>query len=86
MKTTPDKIVRVAEKHITMYTHRIRLGTEERDSIRGRSINVPDCKKYLVIWESIKTKGGQNLSREELNEVEDAYDSGDYDNIFTEQN
>jgi hypothetical protein len=85
MKTTPDKIVRVAEKHITLYTHRVRLG-EEVGGIRGKNINVSECKKYLAIWTSIKNKGGQNLTPEEVIEVEDAYDSGNYDDIFKETN
>lgn len=84
MKTTPDQVRRVAEKHVQMYERRIRI--KETDAPGARNINLEDCKKYLRIWKSIVEKGGQNLTPEEITEVSDAYDSGEYDDIFTETN
>jgi|HigsolmetaAR201D_1030396.scaffolds.fasta_scaffold76477_2 hypothetical protein len=84
MKTTPDKVVRVAEKHIKLYENRIRI--KETGLPGAQYINLEECKKYLRIWLSIKAKDGQNLSPEEAAEVADAYYSGEYDDIFKETN
>ncbi len=84
MKTTPDKVVRVAEKHIRLYENRILI--KETDSPGAKNINLEECKRYLRIWLSIKSKGGQNLTAEEVDELEDAYNSGEYDDIFKETN
>lgn len=82
MKTTPDKIVRVAEKHIELYENRISYAK----TFKADFVNIEECKRYLAIWQSILDKGGQNLTAEEANEVKDAYDSGEYDDIFKETN
>lgn len=81
MKTTPDKIVRVAQKHVEIYEQRVLLGKQGY-----KTINLPECEKYLRIWKSIIAKRGQGLTLEELNEVSDAYDSGEWDHIFRETN
>ena len=84
MKTTPDKVVRVAKEHVRMYQNRILI--KETDGRGAKNINLEECKRYLAIWESIITKGGQNLTPEEVGEISDAYNSGEYDKIFMETN
>lgn len=84
MKTTPDKVLRVAQVHVKIYENRIAIGKSDKPG--ARNINVPECEKYLAIWKSIVTKGGKDLSITEANEVSDAYDSGEYDYIFKETN
>lgn len=84
MKTTPDKVLRVAQLHVKLYETRIKIGRSGQPA--ARNINVPECEKYLAIWKSIANKGGKDLSITEANEVSDAYYSGEYDFIFNETN
>lgn len=81
MKTTPDKVLRVAKLHVRIYENRIDAANRGQ-----RGINIRDCRHYLRIWKSIVAKNGENLTAEEVHEVTDAYESGEYDDIFTETN
>lgn len=81
MKTTPEQIVDVAKEHVRMYENRVEAARQGR-----RGINLDECAHYLRVWQSIANKGGQNLSLEELREVQDAYDCGEYDHIFKREN
>jgi hypothetical protein len=71
-----DKIVMLAEKHITLYKNRIESGS--------RYILVQECEQYLKTWESIKKKQGvyADLVQAEKTEVMDAAYSGSFDGLL----
>lgn len=81
VKTTPNQVERVAELHVRLYTTRV-----ERAKAGSQGFNLAECEKYLRIWKSIVAKKGSNLNEEEVGEIVDAFESGDYDDIFGEQN
>lgn len=71
-----DKIVMIAEKHITLYKNRIESGS--------RYVLVRECEQYLETWKSIKKKRGvyADLVQVEKNEVMDAAHSGSFDELL----
>ncbi len=85
MKTTPERIVLVAQEHVRRFENLISIGSDETQS-RSHNIRVGECRQYLAIWQSIVRKGGKlsDLTLSEKGEVEDAYYDGSYDHIFKE--
>lgn len=76
MTLTPEQIVKIAGLHVTVYTHRVSIGKE---GFRG--INLPECEYYLALWQDVVDRKGVDLTPAQLNELQDAIDSGDYDHI-----
>ncbi len=71
---TEEQFNSTVEKHILRFQRRIDLGNQGH-----RGIRLGECEKYLSIWISIRNKRGVNLNQEEINEVEDAYDAGEFE-------
>lgn len=65
-----------------LHTHRFdTLLTGDTHGVR-----VPECTHYLQLWRSIVDKAGRenaDFTAEEIREVLDAWDSGDYELYFT---
>jgi hypothetical protein len=75
-----DKQVRVlAEKHIERFEKMIASGS--------RAVNVSECQRYLEIWRGVQTKvlrwaWRDQFTAEEKGEIEDALDSGEWDDVL----
>lgn len=76
MTTQPNKeqILQIAEKHIVRFTRWLEAPSQ--------GVRVEECKTYLKLWQNVKAKGGENLSKAEISELQDALDSGDYDDLI----
>jgi hypothetical protein len=81
-----ETIQRIADGHIEMYGKRL----ESKHPI----VRVDETTAYLEIWKSIKAKcavalgNGQDsvaLSNQELGEVVDAIDTGEWDDIMPKE-
>lgn len=73
-KVTSEHVIIVADRHINRFRSMI-----EAASKGANRIKVNECKYYLNIWESIKSKGGHNLTNTEHYELRDAVVDGEFD-------
>lgn len=71
---TAEKLLKLADKHIQLYERRLASGSPV--------VNAAKCHAYLIIWKSIKEKKGVDLSELERQEIVEALDSGEYDDLL----
>lgn len=75
MKYTKEQFDQVVLNHIRRYENRIRVA-ESRPAL----INLAECQALLSLWKSVQAKGfGADFTAVEYSEIEDAYDSGEFD-------
>lgn len=78
---TTKQILALADAHIKHFT--LLILRHNDGTMKG--VRVDECKKYIEVWSAIRNKGGDNLTKEERNEVFDAVSSGDYDKLLRSQ-
>jgi hypothetical protein len=78
---TDKQVLELAKEHVELFQRRARWG--------GRGVNVPECEKYLAIWrgvldlwQSYPTSWRSRLSPEARDEIQDAIDCQDYDELL----
>lgn len=76
---TVEQVMCVARRHVARYEKRVEAG--ERGA---RYINLEECKQYLALWKSIVEKGATDLSKRQIEELEDAYDAGEFEEDASE--
>ncbi len=77
MHFTIDQAHKIADKEIEIFSARI--ARADRDG----SVRKDECEWYLKIWKSIRSKAGvSEFTWEEHNEMADAIDSGEYEEIL----
>lgn len=81
----PAQLTQLADEHIKIYNKRL--------EVPSRHINEKDCKMYLALWKSVKTKAeasneharmelsSEKLDRQEIDEILDAIYCGQYEDI-----
>lgn len=74
-----EKLVELADAHIRLYMSRVDAG---RRGARG--INLPECEAYLSLWRGTRATllADEELSARQLDEIQDAIDCGDYDELL----
>jgi hypothetical protein len=74
----PKTILEIAQRERRHFGGLIQ--TYESGITRGIRIN--ECKGYYLLWNSIISQGGQNLTQAQQNELDDAVSSGEYDDLL----
>ena len=77
MTLTAGQTAKIADEHIDHFKRLIRKG--------ATGVRVAECKEYLKVWESIRLKGGKDLTKQEQAELRDAISSGDCDHILKDE-
>jgi hypothetical protein len=83
MKEMPkEKLIELADKHIALYAGRVE---QQRVGRPGwKNINVEETAAYLGLWTDAKQRmlAGEELTPPQLGEIQDAIESGDYDELL----
>lgn len=67
----PQDILKVAEKHVTLYERRIARG--------GSWVRIDECRTLLQLWQGVVRGQGEVLTPNQMYEILDADDAGDFE-------
>jgi len=74
---TPEQLRKLAKAHIRQYENRL--------ASDSKYVNRDECAAYLALWKDVEANADKALvgfSKETLMEIQDAIDSGDYDDLL----